>query len=108
MKKTRLENGVTVNVCCASCIYKIDNYPSRKCGLRDDPVQPESCCRRWRPAKRYTSLKPGEGYIKTREYLVFANAIACENEQLPVSKRVPVEEMRRRYKRMFRKGIIEL
>lgn len=108
MKKVILENGVTVNAVCASCVHKVDNYPSRRCGIDRRDVEPDCWCRRWEVAPRYRELKMGEGYIKTRDYLMFAAAIACENEQLPVGERVPVEEMRRRYRKMYGKGIIEL
>ena len=108
MKKVKLPNGVTVVESCASCRWKVDNYPIRRCSRLGIDVAPDHRCRRWAVAQKYADMKTGGGYIKTREYLMFANAVACENEQKTIKERIGIEEMRKKYKRITGKGIIEL
>lgn len=55
---------------------------------------------------RFLAMKLGGGYVKTVDYLRFANAIAVDNEQRPIDKRVSVLEMRRKYRRITGKEII--
>jgi len=102
----RLDNGVRISECCASCRHKADNWPFRRCSIKRTDVMPDHCCDRWEAMPRFLAMKLGGGYVKTVDYLRFAGAIAVDNEQRPIDKRVSVLEMRRKYRRMTGKEII--
>ena len=104
----RLKNGLSVRRICACCRYKADDYPWRRCQLTGKDIAPDSHCRRWTVDDRYGNAHLGGGYVKTKDYLMFACTVAVENEQRPLSERIGIEDMRRNYKRMTGKGIVEL
>ena len=80
---TRNKHGIRMARCCMSCAFKEESELKtiRVCSLDKLPHHRCHMCRDWQASQTMQGAGTSGGRIKRREYLMYALAIRCEEQE---------------------------
>ena len=99
---TKNKFGISICKCCASCMKKSFDKRLRLCTVGEGLVLPSHVCKKWVMSPYLENVGRGTGYVKRKDYLLFALDRLMENGTAgrPVANIDSVGEVRSEFTRI--------